>query len=40
MIGILTDSTADLPQEMIERYDIEVAALYINMSTSRFFRWR
>ena len=36
MIGILTDSTADLPQEMIERYDIEVAALYINMGTSRF----
>lgn len=36
MIGILTDSTADLPQDVIERYGIEVAPLYINMGAERF----
>lgn len=36
MIGILTDSTADLPQDVIEEYGIEVAPLYINMGSERF----
>ena len=36
MIGILTDSTADLPEETISRYGLEVAPLYINMGTKRF----
>lgn len=36
MIGILTDSTADLPQDVIERYGIGVAPLYINMGSERF----
>lgn len=36
MIGILTDSTADLPQDIVEKYGIEVAPLYINMGSERF----
>ena len=34
---IVTDSTCDLPIETIERYDIEVAPLHINMGTEKFF---
>lgn len=36
MIGILTDSTADLPKDVIERYGIEVAPLHINMGSEHF----
>ena len=36
MIGILTDSTADLPIEVIERYGIEMIPLYINMGSEHF----
>lgn len=36
MIGILTDSSADLPKDVIERFGIEVIPLYINMGTEQF----
>lgn len=31
MIRIVTDSTCDLPQETIRKYDIRVVPLYINL---------
>ncbi len=34
---IITDSTCDLPTEILEEYDIEVAPLHINMGTEKFF---
>ncbi|MEJ2757458.1 MAG: DegV family protein, partial [Anaerolineales bacterium] len=36
MIGILTDSSADLPNDVIERFGIEVIPLYINMGSEHF----
>jgi len=36
-IGLVTDSTCDLPAETITRYGIEVAPLHINMGSEVFF---
>ncbi len=36
MIGIVTDSTCDLPVEVIKKYGIEVVPLHINMGSETF----
>lgn len=36
MIGILTNRSADLPNDVIERFGIEVVPLYINMGSEHF----
>ena len=36
MVKIITDSTCDLTQELIEKYDIEVLSLYVNFGQETF----
>lgn len=35
-IGVVTDSTSDLPQELVSKYDIEVIPLYVSMDNQNY----
>ncbi len=35
-IGIVTDSTADLPQELVSRYEIEVVPLHVSVDNQNY----
>ena len=40
MIKIVTDSSADLPKEIIKQYDITIVPLTVTIRRSRLFRNR
>ena len=35
-IGISADSTCDLPKELIEKYDINIVPLYVNLGDDQY----